>query len=50
MEVPENMAYPLSANEFDGEVAANMFTPGAVISGCKTHKQTTNLKTRLYKY
>lgn len=42
MEVPENMAYPLSANEFNGEVAANMFTPGAVISGSVTHKQITD--------
>lgn len=33
IEVPENIAYPLSANPSCAEVAAKIFTPGALISG-----------------
>ena len=38
MEVPECMTYPPSARRSRGEVAAKIFTPGAVISGYYTKK------------
>jgi len=38
IEVPESMAYSPSIDGLWGEVAANMWTPGAVISGCSTQK------------
>ena len=49
MEVPvviraDLMAYPPSPDRSRGEVAANMLTPGAVISGCPTQIQQHSLK------
>ena len=48
IEVPEKSAYPLSANSLSGEVAANIFTPGAATSGCCKKKEQEETKNTLW--
>lgn len=46
IDVPESIVKPLSAEGSRGDVAANIFTPGAPISGCsspKKKKKKTNV-------